>query len=252
MSKDALRLLHITDPHLHAHADGRMRGLNTYDTFQSVIADAMDGQLAPDAVIATGDLVQDETRAGYERFRQTLEPHGVPVYCIPGNHDAPNIMNDVLGSPPFQVGGTAKLQDWTIILLNSFSQGDDGGQLNTAELLRLSSALANQSAGHVLICIHHHPVPMGSRWLDGVALRNANDFFAVVDQCKRVRAVLWGHVHQASDTMRRGVRLLSSPSTCSQFLPNHDDFALDTRPPGYRWLLLYPDGTIDTSVIWLE
>lgn len=229
-----------------------MRGVNTLDTFRAVVADAMDSRNLPDAILATGDLVQDETRAGYEHFRHTLMHHNIPVYCIPGNHDSPSIMNEVLGSPPFQVGGVANHDGWSIILLNSFSRGDDGGQLDAAELARLRTALAHESAKHVMICIHHHPVPMGSRWLDGVALRNSDAFFATVDESERVRAILWGHVHQASDNMRRGVRIMSSPSTCSQFLPNSDNFALDSRPPGYRWLDLHADGTIETSVVWLE
>jgi Icc protein len=69
LAAKSLRLLHITDPHLHAHADGRMRGVNTLDTFQAVVADAMGGQVLPDAILATGDLVQDETRAGSQYSR---------------------------------------------------------------------------------------------------------------------------------------------------------------------------------------
>jgi Icc protein len=46
--------------------------------------------------------------------------------------------------------------------------------------------------------------------------------------------------------------MLSTPSTCSQFLPNSDDFGMDDRPPGYRWLHLYADGAIDTDVVWLD
>jgi len=59
-------------------------------------------------------------------------------------------------------------------------------------------------------------------------------------------------VHQASDRRRKGVRLMSTPSTCSQFRPNSDDFALDSRSPGYRWLNLSASGAIETEVIWLD
>ena len=93
---------------------------------------------------------------------------------------------------------------------------------------------------------------MGSRWLDTVGLRNADEFLAVIDQHPQVRAIVWGHVHQASDRLRNGVRLISTPSTCAQFLPGAEQFSLDTRPPGYRWLDLYPDGTMQTSVVWVE
>lgn len=229
-----------------------MRGVNTYDTFRAVITHAMSNPILPDAIIATGDLVQDETQTGYEHFRGTLENYKVPVYCIPGNHDSPAKMVEVLDSPPFQVGGCVQLGNWAVILLNSFSSGDDGGRLSTSELLRLRETLATNKFSHTLICIHHHPVAMGSRWLDGVALRNSGEFFNVVEKCPQVQGIIWGHVHQASDRQRKGVRLMSTPSTCSQFLPNSDNFALDGQLPGYRWLELRSNGTIDTEVVWLE
>ena len=67
-----------------------------------------------------------------------------------------------------------------------------------------------------------------------------------------MRALTWGHVHQAWEGERRGVRLLATPSTCAQFLPASDDFAVDTRPPAYRILELAADGGIQTGVVWLD
>jgi Icc protein len=66
-----------------------------------------------------------------------------------------------------------------------------------------------------------------------------------------VRAIVWGHVHQSYDALRKGVRLLATPSTCAQFLPNSDDFAVDRRPPGYRTLELRADGSLLTEVVWV-
>jgi Icc protein len=63
-------------------------------------------------------------------------------------------------------------------------------------------------------------------------------------------------VHQQFDGVRRNghgdLRLMATPSSCVQFLPRADDFALDDRPPGYRQLVLHADGRIDTQVQWLE
>jgi Icc protein len=247
-----LRILHITDTHLHAQADAHMRGVNTFDTFRQVLTHAMSNPTPPAAILATGDLVQDETRAGYERFRDSLAPFGIPTYCLPGNHDAPSLMAEVLGEPPFQVCGNIDLGDWRLILLDTQRRGDDGGWLDQRQLLQLKNELAEPSAEHLLIGMHHHPVPMGSRWLDGVALHNPDDFLEVIDDCERVRGIVWGHVHQASDRRRDGIRMLSTPSTCSQFLPNSDDFGIDRRGPGYRWLNLRSNGTIETEVVWLD
>ena len=93
---------------------------------------------------------------------------------------------------------------------------------------------------------------MHSRWLDGVTLRNADELLVVLAEHRNVRAVLWGHVHQTSDRRRNGVRFLSTPSTCFQFLPRSDDFRLDDKPPGFRVLDLHASGMIRTCVNWLD
>jgi Icc protein len=67
-----------------------------------------------------------------------------------------------------------------------------------------------------------------------------------------VRGIVWGHVHQALEGERAGVRLLATPSTCAQFAPGLDDFAIDSRPPAYRMLELLPDGSIVTEVVWVD
>ncbi|HEX7081052.1 MAG TPA: metallophosphoesterase [Gammaproteobacteria bacterium] len=247
-----LVLLHLTDTHLHAAADSRMRGVPTYETFVAVIEHARrSSRWPPAAILVTGDVVQDESRAGYDRFRSTLEPLGLPVLCIPGNHDDPALMADRLCRPPFQVGGEARFDGWSLILLSTFLTGEDAGGLGKARLDALAAALKAHARQHVLICMHHHPLPVGSTWLDGVALRDAAAFLAVVDAHPQVRGVVCGHVHQATDRERRGVRYISTPSTCSQFLPDSDFFALDHRPPGLRWLELRDDGAIDTEVEWI-
>ena len=252
MTQRVARLLHITDTHLHASPEGRMRGVYTDATLQAVLARALGEAEQPDAILATGDLVQDETRAGYERLRQLLGDCGLPVYCLPGNHDELQTMHSVLDADPFQVCGEASFGNWSLVLLDSHYDSADFGLLAPAELQRLSDTLARNEATHYLICLHHHVLQMGSRWLDGVGLRNADDLMEIIDRHKSVRGVVWGHVHQASDRRRHGLRFLSSPATCSQFLPNSDDFVLDDRPPGFRWLHLYANGRIVTDVVWLE
>jgi Icc protein len=248
----SLKILQITDTHLHAAADSRMRGVTTYATLLAVLEHAQrDPRWPVDAILATGDIVQDESRAGYERFRAVLEPLGVPVYTIPGNHDDPKLMSEVLTSGSFHLGGELRHGPWSIVLLSTFLAGEDAGGLGPARLQGLRQALAAHAGQQVLVAMHHHPLPMGSTWLDGVALRDAPAFWSVIDAHPNVRAVVCGHVHQSADRMRNNVRFLSTPSTCAQFLPGSDFFALDDRPPGMRWLELHDDGRIETEVSWV-
>jgi Icc protein len=246
-----LSVLQISDTHLHAAADSRMRGVTTYATLLSVLEQAQRDRRWPvDAILATGDIVQDESRAGYERFRAALEPLGVPVLSIPGNHDDPNLMSEILTSGSFQLGGEFRAGPWSIILLSTFLAGEDAGGLGPARLQGLRQALAVHAGQHVLVAMHHHPLPMGSTWLDGVALRDAAAFWQIIDSHSEVRGVICGHVHQAAERERKHVRFMSTPSTCAQFLPRSEFFALDERPPGMRWLELYIDGRIESEVTW--
>jgi Icc protein len=174
-----------------------------------------------------------------------------PVLCIPGNHDEPEVMRHSLCEEPFQYCGTRAMGAWQFIMLDSYDPGHVGGRLSSSELERLDAALA-KSAAHALVCMHHHPVPMGSRWLDGVGLANADDFWNVIDAHSHVRGIAWGHVHQIYDGERNGVRLFATPSTGAQFLPHSDRYAVDSRPPAYRRFEFHDDGRIQSEVFWVD
>ena len=81
-----------------------------------------------------------------------------------------------------------------------------------------------------------------------MAVDNAERLLAIVRRNPQVRGLLWGHIHQEFDRTLQGVRFLGSPSTCIQFTPKKHGFGLDSAPPGYRWLILQPDGQIQTGV----
>ena len=252
MAKPALRLLHITDTHLFAQADGRLRGVDTYRTLSRVLDRAAADARPPDALLVTGDLSQDESLGAYQQFRILLSRLNVPVWCLPGNHDAPVFMGEVLSAPPFHVGGAMVSANWCLMLLNSHIAGDHGGRLAQNQLEWLDAMLREHRDRHVLLAVHHHALPLKSRWLDALALYNADELIAIIDRSPQVRCVVAGHVHQASDITRNGVRYVTTPSTCFQFLPAADSFAVDTRPPGFRWLDLMPDGTVHTEVVWVD
>ncbi len=246
-----MRLVQFTDTHLFGNPRETLRGVDTLATLRQTLAHAAADVRMADAVLVTGDLVQDDP-SGYPHFRQAFAALGKPVWCLPGNHDLPDAMHDSLAGPPFLVCGSVDHGDWRIVLLDSFLAGSAGGLLSADELQRLDASLASCDGRHALVCVHHQPVPMQSRWLDSVTLANAAEFLALVERYPGVtRGILWGHVHQAYDGYRRGVRLMATPSTCGQFLPGADEFAVDDRPPAYRRIHLLPQGEIESEVIWI-
>jgi Icc protein len=245
-----MRILQITDPHLYGNASGRLRGVETDSSLSAVLDDAFARVPDYSAVLVTGDLVQDD-KSGYLRFRSLFGALTKPVLCIPGNHDEPEAMRKELAGAPFEICGAHEIGDWHFIMLDSYDPGHVGGRLTKTELARLDAALA-RSPKHAMVCLHHHPIAMGSRWLDSVGLADPGEFWRIIDAHAQVRAVVWGHVHQDYDGERGDVRLFATPSTGAQFLPQSDRYAVDSRPPAYRKFELHADGRIETSVHWVE
>ncbi len=250
MSAAPLKLLQFTDTHLYGDESMELRGVATYPALLRILAQARNEIAAADALLVTGDLVQDDV-SGYATFRKVFASLGKPVYCLPGNHDVAPAMRAALEGPPFHVGGHADFGAWRVVLLDSSLPHLAQGELSAESLAQLDTALAAAPRQHALVCLHHHPVAMGSRWLDGVSLRNPDAFFQVIDRHPQVRAIAWGHVHQAYEGERNGVRLFGTPATCTQFLPKSNNFAVDRAPPAYRSFTLHADGSLETAVQWL-
>ncbi len=246
---DSLHLVQITDTHLKETPGGRLVGMDTDHSLSHVIELVKRERPQPDLVLGTGDISDHGSKAAYERAGEYFSRLGAPVAWLPGNHDCADTMHQVLGAD----GGFTRAVEagaWRIVLLNSQIPGEVGGEMGEEELDWLDShlAIADEQGHHCLVCLHHQPVPMGSAWIDEQMVADRDAFFEVLDRHSCVRAVLWGHVHQQLDSERNGVKLMSTPSSCIQFAPQSFDFKLDDQPPGYRWLTLNSDGSIESGV----
>jgi Icc protein len=247
-----IRVLHLTDPHLFADTAGSLRGLATQASLQRVLDHYQAGDWLAERVVVTGDLIQDDSAEAYDRFRELLLPLNMRMHCIPGNHDVRELMQRVCCAPPFSYCAHEEVGNWLLIGLDSCISGDAGGLLAAEELDRLSDTVSGSSAKHVMVCLHHPPVDMGSAWLDTVGLRNGEEFLQRLQSLGRVRLAVFGHVHQPYDREHHGIRIIGTPSTCRQFLPGSDEFAVDDRPPAYRRITLHNNGSSDAELIWLD
>lgn len=248
LPEDCLRVLQITDTHLYAEEERRLAGVDTLESFSAVIDAFLETGWKPDLVLATGDLVHDASPRGYRRLADFLDHFGVPVYCLPGNHDAPQTMRDHLQGEFVSCPQVVDHKGWRLVLLNSVIEGEVGGHLAESELDLLEQAI-DASPNPVLVALHHQPVPVGSTWIDAMGLDNAEALQQRLAGRDKVKGLLWGHVHQEYDGQYDGIRLMASPSTCIQFKPGSDDFRIDPQQPGFRLLALMPDGRILSEVM---
>lgn len=252
MAGSPLRVLQITDTHLFSDAAGRLAGMDTDAASLEVLAQVLERYWPVDLILATGDLVHDGSELGYRRFKERFEQLGVPTLVIPGNHDQPEAMRRVMQGGRVNWSEYRLLGDWQFIMLDSSEADSDGGYLADDQLAMLERQLLAHPTRHAMIGLHHHPVSVQCRWIDTIGVRNADRFFEIIERHPQVRGVVWGHIHQAFEAERKGVRLFASPSTCIQFKPRQDDFALDDMPPGFRWFELHPDGRIETGIERVE
>ena len=246
IQNNVIELVQLTDPHLYADTSVGLYGVNSYQSFQAVVAEA--AKQPVDLALVTGDLVHDETGMGYRHLRDCLQPLNAPTHLIPGNHDDFALMQAEFKRGVIRCDKRIVLGNWQVLLLNSQLPGQVSGHLDEKELRWLEQCLSTTDVSHSIIFLHHHPVPLGCKWLDPLGLDNADKLFELIAACPNVKALVWGHVHQEFSEERAGVKLLSTPSTCIQFKPRVEDFELDFLPPGFRWFRLHENGEFETGV----
>ena len=248
--QDVFRIVQITDPHLFQDTNGELLGINTQASFSQVLSEIQQQQYDYDLVLATGDLVQDNSDEGYLRFRQEVKAlNNKMVFWIPGNHDFQPKMFEILKEETVSAKKHILLGDkWQILLLDSQVQGVPHGQLEAEELDWLKLKLQEYPERYSLVVLHHHLLSTGSAWLDQHNLRNANELAEVLASFKHVKALLYGHIHQQVDSEWLGYQVMATPSTCIQFKADSNTFALDVVQPGWREIDLHADGHIETRV----
>ena len=246
-----IQLIQITDTHLVESDGGHLLGMDTLNSLECVLNIIRSENIPFEFFLVTGDLSQDGSSVSYNRLHDALEPFNTRSFWIAGNHDDMTTMLPVAES-----GGhmerLIRTPHWQLVMLNSQVDGAVFGNLSDDELSFLEQSLKERPDLHTMICLHHHPIPMDSRWIDNIGVRNGDRLMKLVEQYDNVKCIIWGHVHQDSDRDHKGIRMISTPSTCVQFEPHTRDFSVDDVSPGFRWMQLNPDGTIDTQVTRVE
>ena len=245
-SPEHMTLVQVTDTHLTGDSDGTLLGMNTERSARQVIDAALASQ-HPDCVLVTGDIAADGQAAAYEQLNEFFN-HRVPTLWLPGNHDDVRAQK---GAYRDHLKRRIVGRHWDVLMLETQLAGKVGGYFSSAELDALQRAVADAAAGDksLLIATHHPLRALQSTWLDEQAVSNASAALIIMQALSDRVVVVSGHVHQESDAVVQGVRMLTTPSTCIQFAPQSHDFALDDKQPGYRRIVLQPNGQIETQVI---
>ena len=182
------RFLHLSD--LHVVPEG-MRASGVLDT-RGLLQSAIDrllrlrDALAPlDGVLVTGDISDDGSPESYAFARAELGRLDLPLFVVPGNHDAREPFRTAFADLPGMPG--QGLIDWTVTVsgtcligLDTLVEGQGGGVLRTESLEFLRVSIENAEPGPVVIMLHHPPIRTGIRFMDAIGLENTSALTSIL------------------------------------------------------------------------
>lgn len=241
----------ITDLHLGTEP---ISALNA-DRLRRVVARLVD--VAPDLIIASGDLTESGDEASYVQLKSLLRPLQAPILYAIGNHDLRPGFRTVFPETP--VADDFVQHAWTsgerrVLVLDTMDEDRHGGAFCERRLAWLRARLAEDTATPTLIVMHHPPARSGIEWMD----TDADGPWSVrLDEALRgqshVVGLLAGHLHRAVSMSFAGHRLTVAPSVAPQVALELDPISAarpDRRPliveenPGYALHLWSDDGLI--------
>lgn len=239
------RILFISDSHLFRLREETLFGTNTFEGLRTVSASIGAREEPFDLLVALGDLSHDGSPESYRDFHALTKNLAHEIIWLSGNHDDFSTLDPTL-QPCLKT--TWQRDHWHLLFLDSSQPGKEEGLLGPDELEKLEDFLQQHKGDHLMVCLHHQPVAVGSRFIDQLGLTNHHEFWKILNGHREVKTVLFGHVHQEVDRMVNGFRVLSVPATSVPFKPGSDQLAFDTPKRGYRIITLQSDGRFDTRV----
>ncbi len=234
-----MRILQLTDLHVFAEPDTKLKGIPTRECLQDVVRHVLAEEGEFDHVIVTGDHTHDELPESYEAVRQILAPWIDRLWQVPGNHDDRLILRNafydrVKGDADARVNFSFAQDGWLFVGLDTHVPGEVSGNIDSQQIDWLTEQLSVSDASSVALFLHHPPVEVGSEWMDAIGLNGRESLQKVIKNDLRIRLVCCGHVHHEFKFSVGAAQVFTTPSTGIQFDPAGatPNFAADA--PGYR------------------
>jgi 3',5'-cyclic AMP phosphodiesterase CpdA len=198
----------------------------------------------PDAVIITGDLVDQGDPEQYEHLKTLLAPLRIPYFLLVGNHDERSALRTAFPErAELQSGGefvqyAVDVGVLRVIALDSMVPGQSAGTLCDARLAWLAAQLDAAQDKPIVVALHHPPFVCGIGHMDELRLDPiaADKLSTLVARYPNVERVICGHVHRPMFVRFGGTIASAVPAPAHQVgLDLRDDApsAFVMEPPAY-------------------
>lgn len=160
------------------------------------------GSIKPDALVVSGDLVDDGWAEGYEEIAARFEVLPYPVFVLPGNADNRGVMRDIFTSSnanmmdQYPSHFVAEVGDVRLIGIDTTIAGSAAGDVSE-HLPWLGETLKTGAFPASLLFMHHHVFRCGIEPLDAVMCRGTESLQKLLEgDHPQPLAILTGHVHR--------------------------------------------------------
>lgn len=213
---------------------------------------------AVDAVMVTGDLVDDGTAPEYQRLRRVLDGLTAPYFVLPGNHDTRPALRAAFGDHGYLPAEGPFLHyvledlPLRLIALDTHVPRAAHGEICPERLAWLAARLHEAPDRPTAIFMHHPPFATGIALMDRLGCYGADALAELIVRNPQVERVACGHVHRAIQTRWAGTAACIAPSTVGQVeltLPDGPDPAYIHEPRGFLLHYWNPEAGLTTHVV---
>ena len=241
-----LTFLHISDTHISAEPDyhppwATEAAPHPNDGVERLLAAILALPFAFDFILHTGDVAADPEPANYHQARELLKRLPGTVYCLPGNHDSPAMMLDLLhdgGRIHVLRDDRVAIGDYQLVSLDTNGEGDAHAPTLAEGKIEAFAGRLEATRGAPTIVAAHHPLSKtGVPYIDDeMRVQNGERIHGLLARRQsQLAGVFYGHIHQSVSSYGDGVMYTSCQSTWTNLaaypgLAGHNE--KDERTPG--------------------
>lgn len=204
-------LAQISDTHVRADDGGAAA-----EQLRRAMAQARDYEV--DAILLTGDLVNDEREIEYVELAKAIADPPAPLFVMPGNHDERERLRAAFLHHAYlpRSGPLSFVIDQfpvRIVAIDQIVPGETHGLLTEEQAAWLDRTLAAERAKPTIVALHHPPFLTHDLLFDRIGLLDGELFASVIAKHPQVARVICGHHHRVAIGQIAHAPVIVAPST---------------------------------------